>query len=139
MGLETVVYINTLNPANPTGKDGQKDGDDHIRNIKTAILATFPNITGAVTPTNTEFNFVLGATSNIQTQLDDLFDAGFDGTIPVAGADSGKLLTNNGTVASWSLIGTAGQYLRVNDAGTALEAKTIPGNLLYLHKYFGGF
>lgn len=70
MALETPVYIDTLNALNPAGGDSPKLGDDHIRNLKSAIKATFPNITGAVTPTHTELNFVDGVTSAIQAQLD---------------------------------------------------------------------
>lgn len=69
MGLETGTYINSLNSANPGANDQVSQGDDHIRLLKSTILATFPNITGAVTPTHTELNYVDGVTSAIQTQL----------------------------------------------------------------------
>ena len=49
MGLETVTYIDDLNPLWPLGGDYVDSGDNHIRNIKAAILATFPNLTGPVT------------------------------------------------------------------------------------------
>jgi len=48
MGLEAATYIDDLNSANPDGADGKSQGDDHIRLIKAVLLATFPNITGAV-------------------------------------------------------------------------------------------
>ena len=57
MGLETVTYINDLNASWPVGaSDIKGQGDDHIRNIKAAIKATFPNITGAVTLTQAQIN-----------------------------------------------------------------------------------
>jgi hypothetical protein len=56
MGLETGTYISSLNSANPVTGDNKTEGDDHIRLIKSTILATFPNITGAVTPTHTQLN-----------------------------------------------------------------------------------
>lgn len=57
MGLESVTYISDLVATNPVGATDQKSqGDDHIRNIKSALLATFPNITGAVTLTHGEIN-----------------------------------------------------------------------------------
>lgn len=46
--------------------------DDFIRHVKTVAKASFPNVTGAVTPTHTELNYVDGVTSAIQTQLDAL-------------------------------------------------------------------
>jgi hypothetical protein len=56
MALETATYISGLNSSNPTSSDVQSQGDDHLRLIKSTILATFPNITGAVTPTHTNLN-----------------------------------------------------------------------------------
>jgi hypothetical protein len=70
MGLETGTYISSLNSSNPVVGDAKTEGDDHIRLIKATLLATFPNITGAVTPTHTELNYVDGVTSALQTQID---------------------------------------------------------------------
>jgi hypothetical protein len=63
MGLETVTYISDIVATNPVGAtDPKSQGDDHIRNIKAALLATFAAITGAVTATHTELNYLHGAT-----------------------------------------------------------------------------
>jgi hypothetical protein len=70
MPLETSTYINGLNTANPVSTDPISDGDNHLRLLKTTIKNTFPNISGAVTPTHTELNYVDGVTSAIQTQID---------------------------------------------------------------------
>ena len=70
MALETGTYISDLVSTNPVGTDTLDKADDHLRLLKSTIKATFPNITGAVTPTHTELNFVDGVTSAIQTQLD---------------------------------------------------------------------
>ena len=70
MGLESGTYISDLVATNPTGSDQKAQGDDHIRLIKSTVKATFPNISGAVTPTHTELNFVDGVTSAIQGQID---------------------------------------------------------------------
>ena len=84
MGLETVTYINDLNDAWPIGaSDVKGQGDDHIRNIKKAIKASFPNINAAITAdpaelnkldgmtaSQAELNFIVGVTSAIQAQLD---------------------------------------------------------------------
>ena len=71
MALESPVnYISDLVSTNPVAADPKSEGDDHIRNIKTAIKASFPNVSGAVTPTHTELNYVDGVTSAIQTQID---------------------------------------------------------------------
>jgi hypothetical protein len=69
MALEAASFISDLNASNPTGSDGRNTADDHLRLIKAAVKATFPNVAGAVTPTHTELNYVGGVTSAIQTQL----------------------------------------------------------------------
>lgn len=46
MGLESVTYINDLNSSNPIGGDPRSEGDDHLRNIKAAVKATFPGLAG---------------------------------------------------------------------------------------------
>lgn len=84
MGLETGTYISDLNSSNPALGDSVSQGDDHIRLLKSAIKATFPNIAGAVTPTHTELNYVDGVTSNIQTQLNALVAADLT-KLPLAG------------------------------------------------------
>ena len=63
MSLETGTYISDLNSANPVGTDVKSQGDDHIRLLKSTILATFPSITGAVTATHTELNLLDGVTA----------------------------------------------------------------------------
>lgn len=70
MGLESVTYIDDLNELWPLGTDAKSAGDDHIRRIKAAIKATFPEITGEVEASHTELSFCVGVTSAIQTQLD---------------------------------------------------------------------
>ena len=70
MGLESATYISDLDAANPLSTDLKSQGDDHLRLIKAALKATFPNVTGAVTPTHTELGYVAGVTSALQTQID---------------------------------------------------------------------
>lgn len=84
MGLETSTYVDGLNTSNPAATDGLAQADDHIRLIKTVLKNTFPNITGAVTATQSDLN----NTSTIPTSLTDLGIS--DGT-------SGQFLTTNGS------------------------------------------
>jgi len=69
MPLETPVFISDLVTANPPSTDPKSEGAAHLRNIKSALKATFPNVTGAVTATQVELNQLAGSTSAIQTQL----------------------------------------------------------------------
>lgn len=61
MALESATYISDLVATNPVhATDDVSVGDDHIRLLKSTLLATFPNITGAVTVTHTELNLLAG-------------------------------------------------------------------------------
>lgn len=75
MALEDLVgsnkFIDDLDSANPVGStDYVASLDDHIRGIKTVLRNCFINVTGAVTATFTEMNYLVGVTSLIQGQLD---------------------------------------------------------------------
>ena len=63
MALESGTFINSLNSSNPVATDGLAFADDHLRLIKATILASFPNISGAMTATHTDIKRV-GCTSN---------------------------------------------------------------------------
>tara|TARA_R110002020_G_scaffold1147_1_gene5649 strand:- start:3258 stop:3854 length:597 start_codon:yes stop_codon:yes gene_type:complete len=63
MALESGTYINSLNASNPAATDSLSQADDHLRLIKSTVLATFPNVSGAVTATHTELNLIDGVTS----------------------------------------------------------------------------
>jgi hypothetical protein len=56
MSVEVVTTINTLDPTFPAATDPRSEGDDHIRNIKSAIKTTFPNVSGVVTVSHTDLN-----------------------------------------------------------------------------------
>lgn len=58
MPLETGTYTSDLNASNPLGTDLKSTLDNQIRWVKSAILATWPNVTGAVTTTHTNLNKV---------------------------------------------------------------------------------
>ena len=60
-----VTYISDLNATYPAAGDAKSEGDDHIRNIKSAIKASFTGVTGAVTVTHTELNRLAGITSGV--------------------------------------------------------------------------
>lgn len=64
MGLETGTYISDLVSTNPAGGDDRSTSDDHHRLIKATILASFPNITGAMTATQTELNAISAMTAS---------------------------------------------------------------------------
>ena len=101
MGLETSTYINGLVSSNPTATDPKAQGDDHLRLIKSTLLATFPNITGAVTRTHTQLNTVPLTETNpviIGSITEDVYT--LSGTTPALEPD-------NGTIQVWALTGNS--------------------------------
>ena len=102
MTVESVTYISDLNATYPAAGDNPNEGDDHLRNLKSGLKNTFPNVTGAVTVTHTELNYLSGVTSNIQTQLNSLggtMKTIQTGTIQVGVAGSGTTATASLTTA----------------------------------------
>ena len=88
MALESGTYIDSLNASNPVATDGLAQADDHLRLIKSTVKATFPNVAGAITSTQTELNkldgatasttelnYVTGVTSSIQGQFNNVSTA----------------------------------------------------------------
>ena len=63
MPVESVSHIADLDADNPLVTDDVSEGDDHLRNIKKALLADFANIDAAVGCTPAELNFNDGATA----------------------------------------------------------------------------
>ena len=132
MALEDLTgtkYIDDLVSTNPAAGDNVSEGDDHIRGIKNVLKTTFPNIDGAVTPTDTEINYVGGVTSAVQTQLDAPVAKGIGGddgfiTLNCSANTHGIKLKSppHSAAASYTLTfpnddGSASQYLQTNGSG----------------------
>jgi hypothetical protein len=102
MALETFSYITSLNASNPVhATDQVSQGDDHLRGLKSTLLASFPNIDAAVNFTPTEANYLVGATGvtgtgslvlNTAPTFSGLVTAGsFAGTLDAADMTTGVL------------------------------------------------
>lgn len=124
MTIESATYINGLNASYPAASDPKSEGDDHLRLLKSTVKATFPNVTGAVTPTQADLNVLAGAASgavtglNVTTQTATnsttlaastamvqaaiLASSGVTAALPGQSGNAGKYLTTNGTSASWA-------------------------------------
>ncbi len=77
MSLESATYINDLVTTNPTATDPKAQGDDHLRLIKAAAKASFPNSNRA---------FYIPSSVAAETS-----------TVTVAAADQGKVYPVNAT------------------------------------------
>lgn len=114
MALEAPTFISDLVATNPTPGDPKSQGDDHIRNTKYVLKMTFPNVSGAITPTHTQLNYMVGVTSNVQTQINlkqNTADAvtyayvnglAFSSALPGQAGAAGKITTTDGTTSSWA-------------------------------------
>lgn len=67
MALEGAGYISDIVPTNPDGADQKNEGDDHIRNFKKSVQDSFANVSGPVTATHTQLNYVteIGDSSDV--------------------------------------------------------------------------
>ena len=70
MAIETATWLSDLDPANPKGVDQRSTADDHVRLCKKVWVNSFPNINAEVSASAGVLNFLVGVTSNIQTQID---------------------------------------------------------------------
>lgn len=126
MALESGTYIDSLNASNPVATDGLAQADDHMRLIKSTILASFPGITGAVNATHTEINTVAdGDTTATSTTLVDAdrVPVNDDGTmVQVALSDFKTYMNSNITTINGltypTADGTAGQFMKTDGSGT---------------------
>ena len=63
MTVESATYIDTLDATYPASGDQRNEGDNHLRLIKSAVKATFPNLTGAMNATQADLNQLAGVTA----------------------------------------------------------------------------
>ena len=106
MALESGTFINSLVATNPVSTDGLAAADDHMRLIKATILASFPNITGAMTATHSVLN---GLDARV-TAIESAFATGTKMLFAQTAAPTGwtKDTTNNNDSAIRVVTGTAG-------------------------------
>ena len=148
MALESGTYIDSLVSTNPAATDGLAQADDHMRLIKATILASFPNITGAMTATHTVLN---GLDARV-TSLEDAFTSGTkmlfqqttaptgwtkdtthdDKALRVVTGTAGSGGTNAFSTLDATAAGTVNTSVSGTVGGTALSTSQLPNN--WYHK-----
>jgi microcystin-dependent protein len=128
MALESATFINGLVATNPVSTDGLAQADDHMRLIKSTILASFPSISGAINSTHTEINTATdGSTTATSTTLVDAdqFVVNDDGTmVQVTLSDLNTYIAANHSITQINGItypvadGNAGDAIVTDGAGT---------------------
>lgn len=125
MGLETGTFISDLDANNPLDSDSPSQGDDHLRLIKNTLLNTFAAVTGAVTPTHTELNYldgVTGVTGTGDLVLDN--SPTFTGTLTAAAVTA---TTYDGIAAADLVSKSSGETITGAWSFAAITATTYDG------------
>lgn len=72
MAIESASYISQLDFNNPAAGDQRTTADDHLRLVKKAVFQTFPNLSGEVSVSASNLNYLFGLKEFAQTALDTL-------------------------------------------------------------------
>ena len=118
MPVESVTTIADLNPSWPLGSDQKQFGDDHIRNIKTALKAlssemtVLPKADGSATGELRLFELAVNGVNYVGFRVAPALGSSLMWTLPTAGGAPGSVLTNAGDgTLSWAAGGGgAGVY-----------------------------
>ena len=140
MGLEAGQFISDLVISWPLPTDRRREGDDHLRLLKTTIKNTFPNINAAVTATPKQLNSLPTAstTEHIKELIKHIVPmgtivmwSGTDATVPVGWAIcNGQVSGNFGTtpdLRSRFIIGAGPSNLVKTTGGDALVSTSAAG------------
>lgn len=113
MSLESATFISQLDSTNPVASDQIKQGDDHLRLVKSVLQACFPNADKAfyfpdsVTKTG---NYTILAADIGKRLLADASGGAFNLTLPtLAAADDGWsiwIMKSDATTTAVTLVGT---------------------------------
>ena len=169
MTVEAAGFIDDIDPTQPPGTDNFSEGDDHLRNFKKSVQDSLPNIAGAMTATHTELNnldgytgntadlnilsgadtagltaaelqYVKGATSDIQTQIDEkeTYVQSVTGTVAASaltlGLGAGSLNFRNSTLTSGAATANTNIALSliVPNGATLGTSDTVESDLILL-------
>jgi len=124
MGLESVNHISDLNKANPLAGDNVSQGDDHIRNIKKALVTDFPNINATVNATPTQLDYTAVTTLGTAEAAKAL-TASLASTITF----NGMTVTDLGTVTTADINGGTLDGVAIgNSSRSSVKATSISAN-----------
>ena len=109
MTIESVTYISDLDATYPAeGEVGTlHEGNNHIRNIKSAIKTTFPNLSAAMSASASELNYLDGITARTLTD-------------PASPGDQGSVTLPGGVVLKYGYSVSSGTS--ANNAAITFDA-----------------
>lgn len=129
MTVESVTYISDLNTALPASGDAKSEGDDHLRNIKTALKNTFANVNGAVSATDEEISWLAGITTRIKLRSASVANNANAALLAASGGGAGTsglvfIITSEGHSAIFSVEGGGTIAREVADPAGAFSANS---------------
>lgn len=136
MALETGTYIDDLVSSNPPQSDSLTQAAGHLRLIKSALLATFPNVTGALSASHTEIDTTVDTVAAAQ-----FVPAGVISAYGGASTPSGYLLCYGQAVSrtTYSGLYTAlGTTWGVGDGSTTFNVPDLRDRMLVGKGNMGG-
>lgn len=93
MAIESADFISQLDITFPVGGDQRTTADDHLRLTKKALKQSFPNVSSEVSASAGELNALVGVTSGIQAQLNEL-SSSYHSAIAVTSANLDAKIDN---------------------------------------------
>jgi hypothetical protein len=141
MALESAGYISALVSANPTASDGLSQGDDHLRLLKSTLLATFPNFTAAaLAATQAMLDAAANPTGKMAPFVAVTTDPGWlrlnGGTFAyTAHPDLGTMLGYSSGTCTLPNLEDTGRFVRSVTSGLAV--RTSQANALKTHTHTG--
>jgi hypothetical protein len=124
MPLESGTVISNLDSTWPLTSDPVGQGDDHIKLLKSVLKSQFPGSGGqgfskVINATEDEINYLVGVSSSIQTQIDNII-TGVSGALN-APAGTVLLFANAATPPGWT------KLTSVDDAVLRVVSSATPG------------
>ena len=120
MTVEAPGYITDIDPTQPVGTDGKREGDNHFRNFKKSVQDSFPNISGAMTATHTQLNIMDGVTATTaELNYNDITTLGTAQASKAVTCDASKDVIGLNSVTSTAFVGAL-----TGNASTATTATT---------------
>jgi len=122
MTVESATYVADLNSSLPTASDKRHEGDDHLRLLKSTILASFPNIDGAVSADAADLSVIDGLGGDGMVDQIAIFRTGYAPGAAPAFADTLLYVYGRNDNNDSSLM-----LVEMNAAGTGTGSAAIRG------------
>lgn len=139
MATEAASFIAELDSARPPGNEPVGEGDDHLRMLKNVLKKQFTGgstgLTGPVTVTHTEMNYLSGLTQNVQAAFNNLIatDIIVDGRL-----DTLEFLAQGNLENLYAPTGTRMVFYQAAAPTGWTKVPSLDDHMLVINNGFGG-